>query len=141
MSTKCWVKTGRFGQNTILKREGRKHIITNGNRLKQRMKRFSWISETLFKMRQEAPKNFSGKLKKFLEKCLTNERSSGKICLRCVGNTTTHCDDAGDCGLAGNFRGVCPVIGRLNCPGTPAYIAAPPRKRVGLASAIFHGLE
>ena len=28
---------------------------------------------------------------------------------------SAHCDDAGDCGLAGNFCGVCPVIGRLNC--------------------------
>ena len=24
-----------------------------------------------------------------------------------------YCDDAGDCGFAGNFRGVCPIIGRL----------------------------
>ena len=32
-----------------------------------------------------------------------------------VGNTKAHCDDAGDCVLDGNFRGVCPVIGRLNC--------------------------
>ena len=32
-----------------------------------------------------------------------------------VGDTKAHCDDAGDCVLDGNFRGVCPVIGRLNC--------------------------
>ena len=38
---------------------------------------------------------------------------------------SAHCDDAGDCGLAGNFRGVCPVIGRLNCLSALAYIAAP----------------
>ena len=36
-----------------------------------------------------------------------NQARVGKLCV--------HCDDAGDCGLAGNFRGVCPVIGRLNC--------------------------
>ena len=27
--------------------------------------------------------------------------------------SSEHCDDAGDCGYAGNFRGVCPIIGRL----------------------------
>ena len=42
-----------------------------------------------------------------------------------VGKLRVHCDDAGDCGLAGNFRGVCPVIGRLNCLSALAYIAAP----------------
>ena len=32
-----------------------------------------------------------------------------------VGLLRVHCDDAGDCVEDGNFRGVCPVIGRLNC--------------------------
>ena len=40
-----------------------------------------------------------------------------------VGELCVHCDDAGDCGLAGNFRGVCPVIGRLNCPWTRLRIS------------------
>ena len=40
----------------------------------------------------------------------------------------------------GNFCGVCPVIGRLNCLVCAAYIAAT-RGRVGLASAIFLGSE
>ena len=34
----------------------------------------------------------------------------------CVGILCAYCDDAGDCvQKGGNFRGVCPVIGRLNC--------------------------
>ena len=36
----------------------------------------------------------------------------------------THCDDAGDCANGGNFRGVCPVIGRLRHFVCVAYIAA-----------------
>ena len=36
----------------------------------------------------------------------------------------THCDDAGDCADGGNFRGVCPVIGRLRHFVCVAYIAA-----------------
>ena len=40
----------------------------------------------------------------------------------------------------GNFRGVCPVIGRLNCFEALAYIAA--LRRMGRPrSAIFHGSE
>ena len=40
----------------------------------------------------------------------------------------------------GNFRGVCPVIGRLNCFCLRLRISL--RQRIGrLASAIFHGLE
>ena len=31
-----------------------------------------------------------------------------------------YCDDAGDCGFAGNFRGVCPIIGRLRMSFTTA---------------------
>ena len=39
---------------------------------------------------------------------------------------------------AGNFCGVCPVIGRLNCPWDAlAYIAAPGRERVGLGRPFF----
>ena len=40
----------------------------------------------------------------------------------------------------GNFCGVCPVIGRLNCPVCAAYIAAI-RRKVGLVSAIFLASE
>ena len=40
----------------------------------------------------------------------------------------------------GNFCGVCPVIGRLNCP-VCACVYRCAREKVGLASAIFHGIE
>ena len=33
----------------------------------------------------------------------------------CEEKVCAHCDEAGDCVKDGNFRGVCPVIGRLNC--------------------------
>ena len=41
----------------------------------------------------------------------------------------------------GNFCGVCPVIGRLNCVCLRLRISLRQWRRVGLASAIFHGLE
>jgi hypothetical protein len=41
---------------------------------------------------------------------------------------------------AGNFCGVCPVIGRLNCFCLRCVYRCG-RRLVGLASAIFHGLE
>ncbi|MGM9602058.1 MAG: hypothetical protein ACI3W5_10850 [Faecousia sp.] len=40
----------------------------------------------------------------------------------------------------GNFCGVCPVIGRLNCFCLRCVYRCG-RGKVGLASAIFHGLE
>ncbi len=41
----------------------------------------------------------------------------------------------------GNFCGVCPVIGRLNCVCLRLRISLRQMEKVGLASAIFHGLE
>ena len=41
---------------------------------------------------------------------------------------------------AGNFCGVCPVIGRLNCLVLRCVYRCG-RGKVGLASAIFHGTE
>ena len=84
---------------------------------------------------------FIKKLKNFLEKCLTNGDTGGNITERVweIPHSTAMMREIA--ARAGNFRGVCPVIGRLNCPVTPAYIAAPKRRKVGLASAIFHGLE
>ena len=41
----------------------------------------------------------------------------------------------------GNFCGVCPVIGRLNCARLRLRISLRQWEKVGLASAIFHGLE
>ena len=84
---------------------------------------------------------FGKNLKKFLKKLLTNHVTGGNIAYGVweIPHSTAMMREIA--ARAGNFRGVCPVIGRLNCPVTPAYIAAPTRRRVGLASAIFHGLE
>ena len=64
-------------------------------------------------------------LDKCLKGCYTDLARVGGICGFSKTINSAHCDDAGDCGIAGNFRGVCPVIGRLNCLSALAYIAAP----------------
>ena len=58
----------------------------------------------------------------------------------CVGKLCMHCDDAGDCVFDGNFRGVCPVIGRLNC-FLCACVYRLAGKKGRPRSAIFHDLE
>ena len=58
-----------------------------------------------------------------------------------IGKLCVHCDDAGDCALkSGNFCGVCPVIGRLNCFCLRCVYRCG-RGKVGLVSAIFLGSE
>ena len=68
---------------------------------------------------------FRKSLKNFLEKCLTNDDTGGKITERVweIPHSTAMMREIA--AKAGNFRGVCPVIGRLNCPVALAYIAAP----------------
>ena len=60
---------------------------------------------------------FGKNLKKFLKKLLTNHVTGGNIAYGVweIPHSTAMMREIA--AKAGNFRGVCPVIGRLNCPG------------------------
>jgi len=55
----------------------------------------------------------------------------------CEEKVCAHCDEAGDCVKDGNFRGVCPVIGRLNCFCSVKRISLRQEERVGLGRPFF----
>ena len=76
-------------------------------------------------------------LKNILEKCLTNGMTGGNITERVweIPHSTAMMREIA--ARAGNFRGVCPVIGRLNCPVALAYIAAPRGKGSALRRPFF----
>ena len=80
---------------------------------------------------------FGKNLKKFLKKLLTNYDAGGNIAYGVweIPHSTAMMREIA--AKAGNFRGVCPVIGRLNCPVTPAYIAVPKGERSALRRPFF----
>ena len=80
-------------------------------------------------------------IQRFPKKVLDNQGKKWYDIQACAGILRVQCDDAVDCAPpGGNFRGVCPVIGRLNCFEALAYIAGA-WKKGRPRSAIFHGSE
>jgi hypothetical protein len=107
---------------------------------------------------REKQKSFSLREK---DECLAKRRIFGKIFMQsskipldnkgdllydikargkgCNATTRVKCDEAGDCATGGNFRGVCPVIGRLRALLRGVYRRS--QKFGRQASAFFHGWE